>query len=72
MDKIMQFIEGTSAVNSQHPPYYTVEIDGKFTTIRTNRGPVGAYMLVAGIKARSWEYHGLLTIVNGCNVTELR
>jgi hypothetical protein len=51
---------------------YTVEYKGKFATIRTCGGPVGAYHSVTGDKPRDWTYvDDRITIVNGWTVTKL-
>ena len=55
------------------PIKYTVEHNGKFTTIRTCGGPVGAWAGLTGLKPTNWQYKDeYTTIVNGDIVTQLR
>jgi len=60
--------------NFQHPPRYTVEHNGKFVTVRTNRGPVGAWRGVMREDAKvTFTYiDDYITIVNGDTVTMLK
>jgi hypothetical protein len=58
--------------NFQRPPRYTVEHDGKFTTIRTNGGAVGAWRGIVGRKPSGWEEKDqMTTVVDGDTVTRL-
>lgn len=52
---------------------YTVNINGKSTTVRTCNGPIAAYIGLTGEKLQSWTCEPVngVTIVNGHEVTEL-
>ena len=51
------------------PKRYTIEYKGRFTTIRTCGGPVGAFRGLTREKGVSWKYiDSRLTLVNGHKV----
>jgi len=52
-----------------NPKRYSIEYKGKWTTIRTCNGPVGAFKGVSGENIKGWEYLTKRdTLVNGCLV----
>lgn len=52
--------------------HYTVEYKGRFATILTTAGPVGAFRQVTGQQPKEWKENGHNKwLVNGYPVTKL-
>lgn len=55
-----------------HPKFYSILYQGKWTTVRTCGGPVGAFRGLTGERPREWqEISDRETVVNDCPVIEI-